>query len=205
MGGGDWTAIPNFIDPTRFKFVAKVPNDAPLVFLSRIERIKGAHNAIAIARASGRRLLIAGNRVETPEGRRYWSEEIAPQLEHPLIKYVGPVDDFQKDRLLGGAAAMVVPIEWDEPFGIVFAEALACGTPIITSPRGSALEIVRPSETGFLIRTTQEGAEAVSRLSTICRRTCRNDAESRYSVGPVAKKYFALYMQLIARSKASIN
>lgn len=197
---GEWNAIPNFIDPDRFSFVPKVPEDAPLVFLSRIERIKGTHTAIAIAMASKRRLIIAGNRVDSLEGKRYWQQEIGPLLEPGKIDYIGPVDDAQKNALLGGAAAMVVPIEWDEPFGIVFAEALACGTPIISSPRGSALEIVRPGTNGFLVGSVDEGAKAVDRISALNRAQCRADVEARFSVSVVAQQYLNLYSRVIENS-----
>src|SRR6266542_6451456 len=141
--GGQWTAIPNFVDTGRYTFRPSVSLDAPLVFLSRVEPIKGAHLAIEAARRAGRRLLIAGNHVEEGENGRYWREQIVPHLDHDGIEYIGPVDDRQKDELLGQASAMLVPVQWEEPFGIVFAEALACGTPVISCPRGALPEIVR--------------------------------------------------------------
>lgn len=196
-GGGVWHAIPNFIDPQVFTPIFHVPADAPLVFLSRLERIKGVHNAIAIARGSGRRLQIAGNIVETNEGRRYWRDEIEPHLGHNGIEYIGPVNDAEKNTLLGAAAAMVVPIEWDEPYGIVFAEALACGTPIIGSPRGSLPEIVREGITGFLVKNPVDGIKAVDQLDSLDRSICRSDVENRYSVGVVADQYIKLYHDML--------
>src|SRR2546427_9601819 len=160
--GGNWTAIPNFVDTREFRFTPKVSDDAPLVFLSRIERIKGAHNAIAIARKSGRRLLIAGNIVEHGRSGQYWREEIKPQVGRDGIEYIGPVNDQEKNELLGQAAALLVPIEWEEPFGIVFAEAMACGTPVISSRRGALPEIVRDGVEGFLLDDPSEGASAVA-------------------------------------------
>ena len=192
-GGGDWTAIPNFIDPVQFDFVPEVASDAPLVFLSRIEPIKGCHTAIAIARASGRRLLIAGNRVEEGSAAGYWEREIAPHLGRDGIEYVGPVNDEQKNRLLGGAAAMVVPIGWDEPFGIVFTEALACGTPVIACPRGAVPEIVLPGQHGFHIRTVEEGAAAVGQLGRISRAACRGRVDAHFTVQKVADRYLEWY------------
>lgn len=198
-GGGRWSAIPNFIDPGKLKFVPSVPDDAPLVFLSRIERIKGAHQAIAIAKQSGRRLRIAGNRVEGEEGSRYWIEEIEPHLGKDGIEYVGPVDDLQKNELLGQAAAMVVPIEWDEPFGIVFAESLACGTPVISAPRGALTEIVDHGVHGFLVGNIHEGVDAVRSLSSIDRRACRQRVEERFTLEIVASQYLELYRNLMGR------
>ena len=194
--GGAWHAIPNFVEPGRFTFVPAVPADAPLVFLSRVERIKGAHTAIAIAEAAGRRLAIAGNRPDSAGATAYWDDEIAPHLGRDGIEYVGPVDDARKDALLGSAAALVVPIEWEEPFGIVFAEALACGTPVISSPRGALPEIVEPGRTGFLIASVAEGADAVARLGELDRAACRGRAEGEFSTGAVVGRYEALYRSL---------
>ena len=191
--GGRWQAIPNFIDPSKFTFVSSVPEDAPLVFLSRIEPIKGCHTAIAIAKATGRRLLIAGNRVETGSAAGYWEREIAPHLGRDGIEYVGTVNDEQKNALLGHAAAMVVPIEWEEPFGIVFAEALACGTPVIACPRGAVPEIVLDGTHGFHVKDLAEGVVAVGRLSEISRTECRKRVEEYFTVQGVAERYLKLY------------
>ena len=140
--GGEWRTVYNFVDTDIYEFEPEVGQDAPLVFLSRVERIKGAHTAITVARRTGRRLIIAGNHANSGPEFDYWTDEIAPHLGG-AIEYVGPVDDQQKNALLGQAAALIVPIEWNEPFGIVFAEALACGTPVISCPRGALPEIVR--------------------------------------------------------------
>ena len=202
QGGGRWSVVPNFVDTGFFRFVPEVPADAPLVFLSRVERIKGAHTAIAIARQSGRRLVIAGNKVDTAEARDYWAEEIEPHLQPGVVDYVGPVDDDQKNALLGAAAAMLVPIEWDEPFGIVFAEALACGTPVISCPRGGLPEIVVPGEHGFLIESIEDGVAAVRKLPAISRAACRARCEALFSRTGVVDQYEAVYRRLLAGSKA---
>lgn len=198
-GGGSWTAIPNFIDPERLDFVRSVPDEAPLVFLSRIEPIKGCHNAIAIAKASGRRLLIAGNRVETGSAAGYWDREIAPHLGKDGIEYIGTVNDAQKNELLGKAAAMVVPIEWDEPFGIVFAEALACGTPVISTPRGAVPEIVEHGVHGFHIDGVDEGVRAVHRIGEIDRLKCRQKVEAHFTVTKVADRYLEFYRDALSQ------
>jgi glycosyltransferase involved in cell wall biosynthesis len=192
-GGGLWRAIPNFADTDRLTFRAAVKDDAPLVFLSRVESIKGAALAIAIARRSGARLLIAGNHADAGPEADYWREQVAPEIGKGGIEYVGPVDDIQKNELLGQAKAMVVPIQWNEPFGIVFAEALACGTPVISCPRGALPEIVRNGREGFLIETLEEGCAAVRRLDQIDRFACRERAESHFSVKAVVGRYVDLY------------
>ncbi len=184
--GGDWHGIPNFADTEALTLSPSVPDDAPLVFLSRVEEIKGAHWAIEIARRTGRRLVIAGNHStgNDPEGE-FWRRRIAPEIGKGGIEYVGPVDDAQKNALLGQARAMVVPIQWDEPFGIVFAEALACGTPVISCPRGALPEIVRPGVDGFLIKSIEEGCEAVERVGALDRAECRRRAEDHFSADAV--------------------
>jgi glycosyltransferase involved in cell wall biosynthesis len=197
--GGRWLVVPNFVDTEFYTFVPSTPTGAPLVFLSRVERIKGAHTAIAIARRAGRRLIIAGNRAHEGEGATYWDQEIAPHIGRNGIEYVGPVNDAQKNELLGRAAAMLVPIEWDEPFGIVFAESLACGTPVISCPRGALPEIVHERETGFLIRTVEEGVNAIQRLQLISRASCRSRAEQFFSQNVVVSKYEAIYSELAGR------
>lgn len=195
--GGSWHAIPNFVELEKFTFVAQVPADAPLVFLSRVETIKGPDLAIAIARATGRRLLIAGNHAASGPERGFWDREIAPHLGRDGVEYVGEVGDAQKNALLGQAAALLVPIRWDEPFGIVFAEALAAGTPVITCARGAVPEIVGEGVTGFLIQDVASGAAAVARLPSLSRAACRRAAEERFGSAAVAARYEALYRTLL--------
>ncbi len=196
-GGGTWHAIPNCVELGKFTFQPCVPRNAPLVFLSRVERIKGAHTAIAVARRTGRRLLVAGNHANGGEEGRYWETEIVPHLGKDGIDYVGPVDDEQKNRLLGQAAAMIVPIEWDEPFGIVFAEALACGTPVISCPRSALPEIVRDGVDGFLVRDVEEACAAVAKLSDISRADCRRRAETEFGSEVIVEEYLNLYDGLL--------
>jgi len=196
--GGNWTAVPNFVELEKFTFRPQVADDAPLVFLSRIESIKGADWAIAIARASGRRLVLAGNIAERGTERDYFDREIRPHLGRDGIEWIGEVNDAEKNECLGQAAALLVPIQWDEPFGIVFAEALAVGTPVISCPRGALPEIVDPGRTGFLIRSIEDGIAAVRQLPVIDRARCRRAAESRFSCEVIAPRYLESYHQLAA-------
>ena len=191
--GGDWRGIPNFFEIDSLSFSPTVAADAPLCFLSRVESIKGAHWAIDIARRTGHRLVIAGNHADSGAEGDYWRTKIEPWIGRDGIEYVGAVDDVQKNKVLGEARAMVVPIQWDEPFGIVFAEALGCGTPVISCPRGSLPEIVRQGVDGFLIRSIEEGCEAVARLGVIDRASCRQRAEQQYSPEVVVSRYLDLY------------
>jgi glycosyltransferase involved in cell wall biosynthesis len=195
--GGIWSAIPNFVEMDRITFAARVPDDAPLLFLSRVESIKGPDVAIDIALASGRRLVIAGNRADSGHERAFWDERIAPRLGRDGIEWVGEVNDAQKNELLGRAAALVVPIQWDEPFGIVFAEALAAGTPVITCRRGATPEIIDPGRTGFFITDAREGADAVRRLPGIDRAACRQAAAERFSREVCASAYLSLFKEMV--------
>lgn len=196
--GGDWRPIPNFVELEKYPFAPAVPPDAPLVFLSRIESIKGPHLAIEIARRTGRRLIIAGNRLADGPEAEYFERQIAPHFGKDGIEYIGEVDDAKKAVLLAGAAALVVPIQWDEPFGIVFVEALATGTPVISSPRGALPEILPSRECGFLVNTIEEGVAAVQALANIDRAACRRRAEDFYSSRIVASQYLALYQEMIS-------
>jgi glycosyltransferase involved in cell wall biosynthesis len=196
---GEWRTIPNSVDPSLYTATVSVPADAPLVFLGRLDPIKGAHHAIAIARAAGRRLIIAGNRVTTGPDAGYFDAQIAPHIDGVHVDYVGPVNDTQKNTLLGGAAAFLMPIEWEEPFGIVMAEALACGTPVIGFARGSVPDIVREGVNGFSCRTVEEAAAAVQRIGRIDRAAVRADCEARYSGAVVADTYEALYLEVMGR------
>ena len=186
-------AIFNGVPMDTYDFQPTVEPDAPLVFLGRIERIKGAHTAIDVAEASGRRLVIAGNVSDDA----YFDMLIRPRLSD-RITYVGPVDDVQKNELLGQALAFLMPIEWEEPFGIVMAEALACGTPIVGTPRGSVPEVVLESRTGFVRETVEEMARAVGDVPQLSRAACRADCEARFSDTAIVDAYEALYHDRIA-------
>ncbi len=191
--GMRWRTVFNCVDPSSYVAVTGVRADAPLAFLGRIERIKGTHAAIQIAKASGRRLVIAGN-VADPD---YFRSEVAPHVDDRLVTYIGEVDDAGKNRLLGDAAALLMPIEWDEPFGIVMAEAFACGTPVIGFSRGSVPEVVRQGVNGFVVGTVAEASEAVQRLDRIDREAVRRDCEERFSCDAIVGAYEQLYREAI--------
>ena len=196
---GDWTMIPNGVPLASYDFVPQVAPDAPLVFLGRIEEIKGPHHAIEIARKTGRKLVIAGN---IPSEKQAWVDAIVlPHVDGEQVRYIGPVDDVQKNELLGAAAAFLMPIEWDEPFGIVMAEALACGTPVVGTRRGAVPEVVVDGETGFVADTVDDLVVAMARLDTIDRKACRKRVEQHYSDDVVVEAYLALYRRLVADPK----
>jgi glycosyltransferase involved in cell wall biosynthesis len=197
---GNWETIYNAVPIEKYIFVEKVPDDAPLVFLGRIEKIKGCHNAIKAARMAGRRLIIAGNIVRHDESYNYFTEEIEPHIDGKMVKYIGEVDDSQKNNLLGNAAALLMPIEWDEPFGIVMAEALACGTPIIGFKRGAIPEVVVHGSNGFLCYSITEMVQAIYSIKKIERSSCRTVAQEKFSGTVVGEKYLRLYRTIINKS-----
>jgi len=194
---GRWHLVPNGVPLRAYTFRAAVAADAPLVFLGRIEEIKGAHLAVEAARRVGRRLILAGN--VPPEHRAWFETRIAPHIDGDRVRYVGPVDDAHKSAHLGGAAALLMPILWEEPFGIVMAEAMACGTPVIGFDRGGVSEVVVDGETGFVVDTIEEMAAAVGRLATVSRAACRARVERFYSDATVTEGYLGVYTQLMAR------
>jgi glycosyltransferase involved in cell wall biosynthesis len=154
--------------------------DAPLVFLGRFSPAKGADTAVAVARRTGRRLLLAG---KVDQADRPWFEtHIAPLVDGGRIRVVGEVDGPAKARLLAEAAALLFPIAWDEPFGLVVVEALAAGTPVIGMRRASVPELVDHAETGFVVDDAEGMAQAVAQLDVIDRGHCRRVAERRFGV-----------------------
>ncbi len=198
-GGGEWSVIHNCAPVEQFSFRDDVdPATAPLVFLGRLERCKGAHTAVAIAKQLGRRLIVAGNISSLPNERKYFHEAIAPHLDEELISYIGPVDNVAKNGLLGSAAALLLPIEWEEPFPVVLPEALLCGTPVIAFRRGGVPEGIDHGRTGFLCDTKEEMVAAVQQLSKIDRAVCRAEGMRRFSDDAILAEYEQLYYRLLA-------
>jgi len=198
-GGGDWSVIYNCAVPGRYPFVGDTdPATAPLVFLGRLDRCKGAHHAIAVAERLRRRLIVAGNVSPLAHEQEYFERELAPRIDGDLVTYIGPVDDARKRSLLGQAAAMLMPIEWEEPFPVVLPESMLCGTPLIAFRRGGVPEGIDHGRTGFLCDTVDEMAELVGCLPTIDRAAVRAEAVRRFSDTAVIDQYEQLYQELRA-------
>ena len=194
-GGGQWKTIYNCAPIGQFNFVSHVADDAPLVFLGRLERCKGVHSAITVAELTGRKLIIAGNISDLPEEKEYFYKEIQPRIDGQLVEYIGVVNNEQKNKLLGSAAAMLLPVQWYEPFPVVLPEAYACGTPILAFPGGGVPEGIVEGITGFLSNSTEEMSKQVAQLNNLSRAACRKDAQEKYSDTVIAKKYIDLYHQ----------
>jgi glycosyltransferase involved in cell wall biosynthesis len=194
---GSWHLVFNGVPLSLYDFRADPGPHAPLVFLGRVEAIKGPHLAIEVARKTNLRLVIAGN---VPEEHHAWFEaNIAPHVDGTQITYVGPVDDIQKNELLGQARALLMPILWEEPFGIVMAEAMACGTPVIGLARGAVPEVVEHGVTGFVAADLEEMIGAVGRLDTIQRGACRARVERFFSDAVVVDAYICVYREMIGK------
>jgi len=195
---GEWRAVYNGLEVDKYRVAQAVSPTAPFVFLGRLERVKGVHHAIEISRLAGRGLVIAGNRVDDGGEPNYFDREIAPQLDGVHVRYVGPVDDKQKNELLGKAYALLMPVEWDEPFGIVMAEALACGTPVLGFPRGAVPEIVKPGFNGFLAEDAENLAEYAPHVPDLDRLAIRVDCGARFGHERIVDEYESLYRERLA-------
>lgn len=165
-----------------------------LLFLGRISPEKCPDAAIRIACRAGVPLRIAA-KVDRAD-REYYETVVRPLLDHPLVEFLGEVDDHRKGDLLAGALALLFPIDWPEPFGLVMIEALACGTPVIARRRGSVPEVLRHGVTGFICETEDEMVEAVARAATIQRARCRKEFERRFTVEVMAQRYLESYRAL---------
>ena len=166
-----------------------------LAFLGRISPEKGLDEAIAIAKRVGMPLKIAA-KVDRAD-REYFETVIKGQLDHELIEYIGEIGYSDKNQFLGNAAALLFPIQWPEPFGMVMMEAMACGTPVIAYPRGSVPEIIEDGVNGFIVHDVSEAADAVKRVGELDRDRCRERFEERFTARRMAEDYVAVYEQLI--------
>lgn len=189
-----WFVIHNFANTDFFKPLEH-PSLDYIAFLGRLEDIKGVKEAIEVAISSNFRIIVAGN--IPPEHQSYFDREIAPLLKKDLVSYIGPVNDEQKLNLLQNAKAMLFPIKWEEPFGIVMAEAMACGTPVIGFDRGSVNEVIINGRNGFKVSSVSEMVDAFFKSDTIDRHIVRKDAEERFSLNVIGDKYLTLFSKLL--------
>lgn len=170
------------------------PHDPYLAFLGRISPEKRPDRAISIAKRLGMRLKIAA-KVDAADAA-YFRDEIKPLLADPLIEFIGEIGDDEKSTFLGNANALLFPIDWPEPFGLVLIEAMACGTPVIAWRCGSVSEIVDNGRTGFIVDTEDEAVRAVGNLDQLDRRTVRRVFQERFTADVMARNYLRLYWRL---------
>jgi len=175
-----------------------------LAFLGRISPEKGVDTAIQVARRAGLPIKIAARKPlpnkEDPDVRRdweYYTSTVEPLLQEGSVELVGQVDDAEKNDFLCNAAALLFPIQWPEPFGLVMVEALACGTPVLAFRHGSVPEVLEHGVTGFICDTEDEMVDAVGRIDEIDRRRCRAEVERRFTPATMADAYERVYDRLI--------
>jgi glycosyltransferase involved in cell wall biosynthesis len=183
--------IPNPIDLREWPMRER--KDDYLLWIGRMTASKGPHRAIAAAHAAGARLILAG--VIQPGQQEFFDREVAPHVDGDRVRFVGEVGGAAKHALFAGARALLMPIRWEEPFGMVMVEALACGTPVIAFREGAASELVTEGTTGFLVDDEDAMAAAVARLPQIAPAACRAWVAERCDVGVVARAYEQAYRE----------
>jgi glycosyltransferase involved in cell wall biosynthesis len=167
-----------------------------LAFLGRISPEKRVDRAIQIALGAGMPIKIAA-KVDKVD-LQYYQSIIKPMLKHPLIEFIGEIGEREKDDFLGNALALIFPIDWPEPFGLVMIEAMACGTPVIAFPNGSVPEVIDDKLTGYLITDIQQGIKAVETVSNLSRKKIREIFEKRFTVERMADNYISIYKEILS-------
>ncbi len=191
----------NGIDLKKYKFQKKIKKDY-LVWLGRIYPKKGVAEAIKIAKKANKKLILAGNIAKnSPASHNYFEQKIKPQFRKGKVEYIGEVNLSQKNKLLKNAFAFLNPIQWEEPFGLVMIEAMACGTPVIAFNRGAVPEVVKDGKTGFIVRNEKEMISAVKKIKQINRKDCRKHVEEKFSTEKMAIEYEKIYKKLIKRKQ----
>ncbi len=186
--------VPNPVDVDRWPL--RLIKDDYLLWIGRMDPVKGAHRAIRVALLSGRRLVLAGP--VQPGQDHYFHTKVEPFVDGRQILYAGEVAGLAKQQLYARAAALLMPIRWQEPFGMVMVEALACGTPVIAFPEGAAADIVIDGENGMLVADEPEMARAVNSLQAIDPRRCRASVAERYGLANTTARYEHVYRRAIA-------
>jgi glycosyltransferase involved in cell wall biosynthesis len=178
------------------------PGGQYLAFLGRISPEKGPDRAIEIAKRSGVPLKMAAKVDKADE--EYFNQTIRPLLDHPLIEFIGEIDEGQKSAFLGNALGLVFPIDWPEPFGLVMIEAMSTGTPVIAWRNGSVSEVIEHGVTGLIVGSMDEAVAAVGALPSFSRSAVRKRFEQRFTASHMADAYFEAYEALLSRPKGTI-
>lgn len=185
---------PNGIDVKQYEF-NKTPEDY-LLYLGRLNREKGIITALEVAKATRKKLIVAGN-IVGPEEWLYFMHDVQPLLNEEFINFRGEVDFNEKIRLLKNAKALLFPIDRREPFGLVMIEAMACGTPVIGFRKGSVPEVIEHGKTGFIVNTKEEMAEAIKHIDEINREDCRKHVENHFTVEKMVDAYEKIYKNML--------
>lgn len=186
------------IDLSLYRLVEK--KQQYLSFIGRIAPIKGTHIAIEVAHRTGIPLKIAGE--VQPAFREYFEKKIRPKIDGNLVDYIGPADLQAKNELLGNSMAMLFPIQWNEPFGLVMVEAMACGTPVIALPGGSVPEVVVDGVSGRICRSIREMTHCLGDLN-MKPAEVRRYVEESFSVDVMVRKYVSLYEEMMGRQSGA--
>ena len=203
LANANWIAtVQHGLPASLFEF-SPSPRGGYLAFLGRIAPEKRLDRAIALAARSGYTLKVAAK--VDPADRDYFHTEIEPLLDHPLVEYIGEIGDTQKSEFLGNAIALVFPIDWPEPFGLVMIEAMACGTPVIAWNCGSVPEVVDDGVTGFIVRNEDEAIAAIHRVRLLNRLRVRRVFERRFSAIAMARRYLDVYAGLLRTQGESLQ
>jgi glycosyltransferase involved in cell wall biosynthesis len=187
------------IDLDQYRFVET--KQRYLSFIGRIAPIKGTHIAIDVARRTGIPLKIAGE--VQPIYKEYFEKKIKPQIDGEFVQYVGPADLKAKNELLGNSMAMLFPIQWSEPFGLVMVEAMACGTPVVAMPGGSVPEVVQEGVSGHICRSVQQMVHRIQNLA-LDSMTIRQYAADNFSIEGMVREYIQVYESVMAQPAAKI-
>jgi glycosyltransferase involved in cell wall biosynthesis len=187
------TVIPHGIPVTDYTWTAEKQDY--VAFLGRMAPCKGPHLAIDAAKRAGKRIRLAGE--IQPVFRDYWDREIVPRLDDPDVEYIGEADFEMKNTLLAGARALLFPIQWEEPFGLVMIEAMACGTPVLAFAGGAVREVVRDGVNGWICKDVDDMARRIVQ-PPIPAEECRTFAESRFSIAAMGDAYVDLYARALA-------
>ncbi len=195
----NWVAtVHNGIDVDSFPY--RADKDDYVLFLGRFHPQKAPHLAVEAARRAGVRIILAGKRIEELE-HEYYRDELAPLLGPDAVD-VGVADQALKRRLLAGARCLVFPIRWEEPFGLVMVEAMACGTPVVALARGAVPEVVAHGRTGFVVERPEQLAAAIADCASLDPADCRRHVSSRFSLEAMATGYEHAYRRVLARPGA---
>lgn len=186
-------SIHHGIDLGLYRFIEQ--KQEYLSFIGRIAPLKGTHVAIEVAKRTGIPLKIAGD--VQPANRQYFEKKIRPEIDGKLVEYIGVADLKAKNELLGNSMAMLFPIQWNEPFGLVMVEAMACGTPVLAMPGGSVPEVVRDGVSGYICRSVRDMVKHVRELN-IAPSTVRKYVAENFSVERMVKSYVALYEEIVS-------
>ncbi len=186
--------VPNAVDIAEHRFLGE--KDDHLIYVSRICEAKGTDQAVALALKAGKRIILAG-KIDDGRDRQYFEERIRPFIDEERVLFAGEVSQEEKVRLLSRARAFLFPIRWEEPFGLVMAEALACGTPVLATRWGAVPEVVEHGVTGFLADEPEELLDYIDRVDELDPLVCRRRAEELFAPRVMATNYLDIYSGVI--------